>query len=98
MGDQKAFSGIESPIADQGRDAARRETEVLERLWGLCACERCGETILLGEKVFHAKLDGRTEVVCSACASTPSRDHLRASLHVLPARSVVSTHGAKDAA
>ena len=98
MGDQRAFSGTEPAIADQGRDAARREAEVLERLWGMRICDHCGETIILGEKVFQVKLDGRAEAVCSACAAMPSWGRHRASLHALPSRSVVSAQETKDAA
>jgi len=98
MGDQRAFSGTEPTIADQGRGPARREAEVLERLWGLRACEHCGQTIILGEKVFRVQLDGRTEAVCSACATVSSWDRHRASLHALPSRAVVTAQETKDAA
>ena len=98
MADQRAFSGTEPAIADQGRDAAWREAEVLERLWGMRACEHCGETIILGEKVFHVQLDGRPEAVCSACATVPSGGRHRASLHALPSRAVVAAQETKDAA
>ena len=98
MGDQRAFSGTEPAIAEQARAAARREAEVLERLWGMRICDHCGETIILGEKVFHVKLDGRAEAVCSACAAVPSWDRRGASLHALPSHSVVSTQETKDAA
>ena len=98
MEEMRAFSGTEPAIVDQGRDAARREADVLERLWGMRACEHCGETIILGEKVFHVKLDGRIGAVCSACATVPSRGRLGASLHALPARSVVTAQETEDAA
>jgi hypothetical protein len=62
------------------------------------ACEHCGETIILGEKVFHVQLEGRTEAVCSACAAVPSGGRHRASLQALPNRSVGAAQEAKDAA
>ena len=98
MADQRTFSGTEPASADQGRDAARREAEVLERLWGMRACDHCGETIILGEKVFHVEMDGRAEAVCLACAAMPSWGRHGASLHTLPSRSVVSAQETKDAA
>ena len=98
MGEQRAFRGTEPAIANQGRDAARREAEALERLWGMRACAHCGEAIILGEKVFHAELDGRPEAICSACAAVPSWGRHRASLHALPSRSVASAQETKDAA
>lgn len=45
----------------------RREVEVLERRWGRRTCDRCGETILLGERTLHLRLRGRTAEVCLSC-------------------------------
>jgi hypothetical protein len=98
MGDQRTFSGTEPASAGRGHGAAWREAEVLERLWGLRACEHCGETIILGERVFRVQLDGRSEAVCSACAAVPSWGHHPASLHALPNRPVVTAQEREDAA
>lgn len=54
----------------------RRETDVLERLWGWRTCDRCGHTMMLGEGTFRLRLDRITEEVCLDCASAP-RDSSR---------------------
>jgi hypothetical protein len=52
--------------------AARREAEALQRLWGWRVCDRCGETIILGEEVFRLRRDGSSEELCSPCAAAPA--------------------------
>ena len=79
------------------RDAAQSEAQVLERLWGVRACGHCGETIVLGERVFRVETEGRHEALCSACAAA-SWDRSSASLHVLPRRSQPTVADTEDAA
>lgn len=72
MTEQQVFSGTgraQSMSAGSATsDGARREAEVLERLWGVQTCDVCGTTILLGEEVFHPR---GSAAMCSACATAP---------------------------
>ena len=43
------------------------EDEALGRLWGVEACERCGHTIVLGERLVRRAAGGRSSVLCPEC-------------------------------
>ncbi len=61
--------------SDAGLDdyaAARREAEVLERLWGWQTCDGCGQVMILGEPVIRSRRDGADVKLCFACAATPA--------------------------
>ncbi len=61
-----------SPRAAQTSRGPDFEAGVLERLWGWRACDRCGETIMLGEGSRRLRHDGSAEDVCLDCACAPS--------------------------
>ena len=46
---------------------AESDDEVLGRLWGVEACERCGRTIVLGEQFVHQAAGGRSRALCLEC-------------------------------
>jgi hypothetical protein len=41
--------------------------ESLARMWGVDECDRCGRTVILGERVAHTFIAGRPATVCSEC-------------------------------
>jgi len=41
---------------------------VLERVWEWRICDRCGETIMLGEERLRPRLDQGIEAMCLDCA------------------------------
>ena len=49
-----------------------REDKALERLWGWRTCDRCGETIMLGDGSRRLRHDGGADDVCLDCACAPS--------------------------
>ena len=48
-------------------DLPRREHAALARAWGIDACEVCGRTILLGERVSRFDRGGRPVRACPYC-------------------------------
>ncbi len=46
---------------------AASEDELIGRLWGVEACERCGRTIVLGEQFVRQAAGGRSRVLCPEC-------------------------------
>lgn len=78
--------------------AARREAEVLQRLWGWRVCDRCGETIILGEEIFRPRRDGGSEKLCPLCVAAPSTAPSVAPVRVLLDCSSDSHGEAQDAA
>jgi hypothetical protein len=47
--------------------ASASEDEALGRLWGVESCERCGRTIVLGERLMRLAVGGRRAVLCAEC-------------------------------
>ncbi len=85
-------------VLENGHEAAKREAEVLERLWGWRSCGRCGETIILGEETPHLRCDGSIEKLCLGCAATPRRPHAETSGMALGDCPPVETRESRDAA
>lgn len=44
-----------------------RERRKLEHDWGIARCERCGQTLILGEPAARLRRDGRTALLCPEC-------------------------------
>lgn len=66
------------------------EAKALARLWGTESCERCGRTIVLGERSMHSALDGRRTIICPDCfepaTATPTWTAAPARLSMTPVR------------
>jgi hypothetical protein len=73
MGSNRNYSLIArvrgtSAGADQsfpGREV--REQRALRHGWGIAGCDRCGQTIVLGEPAAHVRLNGRDVLLCPEC-------------------------------
>ncbi len=85
-------------VLENGHVAARREAEVLERLWGWRSCDRCGETIILGEETPRLRRDGSIEKLCLGCAAAPRGPRAETSVMALGDCPHVETREARDAA
>ena len=48
-------------------ESEARERRALERGWGIAGCERCGQTLILGESTAHLRLDGKDVLLCPEC-------------------------------
>ena len=44
-----------------------REQRALRHGWGVGDCERCGQTLVLGEPAAHVRLNGRDVLLCPEC-------------------------------
>ena len=44
-----------------------REQRALRYGWGIAGCDRCGQTLVLGEPAAHVRLDGRDALLCPEC-------------------------------
>jgi hypothetical protein len=86
----RQYSGTSLASRTKGRQQEGREAEVLSRLWGWRTCDRCGETIVLGEETFRLRLDRSTEEVCSGCAQALAIEPSNTPVLALPDRLPVS--------
>ena len=67
------------------RSQKEREADVLERLWGWRTCNRCGQTMMLGEGTCRLTLEKGSEDVCMDCAAAPPAPSDRCSSDCLEA-------------
>ena len=44
-----------------------REQRALRHGWGIGGCDRCGQTLVLGEPADHVRLNGRDVLLCPEC-------------------------------
>jgi hypothetical protein len=44
-----------------------REQRALRHGWGIAGCERCGQTLVLGEPLARVRLGGRDTLLCPEC-------------------------------
>ncbi len=56
--------------------------ESLARMWGVDECDRCGRTVILGERVAHTFIAGRPATVCSECLEPAPAEAQRFVVHV----------------
>jgi hypothetical protein len=94
---RQSWEAVVEAVPKNGQ-AARREAEVLERLWGWRCCDRCGETIILGEEILRLRRDGGTERLCFGCAGAPRSAGVEAPSGAFPDCRILETRETCDAA
>ena len=70
----------------------------LARMWGVDECDRCGRTIILGERVAHTFIAGRPATVCSECLEPAPAKAQRSVVRLrrkpaAPAPALAESHG-----